>query len=144
MKKIRTVSLKTPFQNGDWSIYPRPQMRRDSFISLCGEWELSAVKEEKPTSLGAIIVPFPPESSLSGIERTLEKDEHYVYEKTFSISNDFFNEKTLLHFGAVDQIATVILNGSPILTHEGGYLPFSVDITPFLEEENTRVPSTRA
>ena len=138
MKKIRTVSLKTPFQNGDWSIYPRPQMRRDSFISLCGEWELSAVKEEKPTSLGAIIVPFPPESSLSGIERTLEKDEHYVYEKTFSISNDFFNEKTLLHFGAVDQIAKVFLNGVHLGDHIGGYLPFSFDVTAHIRTgENT-------
>ena len=138
MKKIRTVSLKTPFQNGDWSIYPRPQMRRDSFLSLCGEWELSAVKEEKPTSLGAIIVPFPPESSLSGIERTLEKDEHYVYEKTFSISNDFFNEKTLLHFGAVDQIAKVSLNGVHLGDHIGGYLPFSFDVTAHIRAgENT-------
>ncbi|MBE6666523.1 MAG: glycoside hydrolase family 2 [Ruminococcaceae bacterium] len=131
MKKIRTVRLKTPFEGEEnaWDIYPRPQMRRDSFCSLNGDWELFSVKKNEKTYLGTIKVPFPPESALSGIEKTLGKNEKYLYAKTFSISADFLNERTLLHFGACDQIAKVTLNGVELGEHIGGYLPFSFDVS---------------
>ena len=131
MKKERLCRLKTPFENekDGWNQYPRPQMARNSFLSLCGEWNLSAVKEDQTTLLGTITVPFPPESALSGIERTLGKGEHYVYEKIFKVEEHFLNETILLHFGAVDQIATVFLNGAELGRHVGGYLPFSFDVT---------------
>ena len=134
MKKERLCRLETPFENekDGWNQYPRPQMARESFLSLCGEWDLSVVKHEQTIPLGSITVPFPPESALSGIERTLEKGEHYVYKKIFKIEENFLNETILLHFGAVDQIATVFLNGTKIGRHVGGYLPFTFDVTPHI------------
>ena len=131
MKKERLCRLKTPFENekDGWNQYPRPQMARESFLSLCGEWNLTAVKNDQATPIGTITVPFPPESALSGIERTLEKGEHYIYEKIFKVEEHFLNETILLHFGAVDQIATVFLNGVELGRHIGGYLPFTFDVT---------------
>ena len=133
MKKAEFMQLKTPFETDTeaWDIYPRPQMARDSYLSLCGEWDLfqKKHKEKEESTLGKIKVPFPPESRLSGIERTLKFGEWFIYKKTFSVSADFLNEKTLLHFGAVDQVTVVHLNGELLGAHAGGYLPFSFDIT---------------
>ncbi len=77
MKKIRTVRLQTPFEHekNAWDIYPRPQMKRDSFFCLNGDWSLFSIKNDKKISLGTIKVPFPPESALSGIGKTPEKEE---------------------------------------------------------------------
>jgi len=141
MKKNHFVQLKTPFEGMEesWDIYPRPQMARDSYLSLCGEWELfrRKYKEKEAAPLGRIKVPFPPESRLSGIEQTLDR-ETFIYKKTFSVSSEFLNEKTLLHFGAVDQIAKVTLNGVYLGAHVGGYLPFSFDVTEHIRAgENT-------
>ncbi len=124
-----------------WNVYPRPQMRRDSFFSLNGEWELafSAAREIPSAFPLKIQVPFPPESALSGVSVKRKKRELLYYRRTFSLPEGFHRGRTLLHLGAVDQVATVILNGTPLLTHEGGYLPFSVDITPYFEAENTLV-----
>ncbi len=142
MKKNNFVKLKTPFENDgeSWDIYPRPQMARDSYLSLCGEWELfrRKYKEKEDSLLGKITVPFPPESRLSRIEQTIETGESFTYKKTFSVSADFLNEKTLLHFGAVDQVTAIHLNEELLGTHVGGYLPFSFDITKHIRVgENT-------
>ena len=142
-KPMRTVELSTPFSdaaNGDeWAKeYPRPQMKRASYLSLCGEWNLGVEKEESVTPLSDIRVPFPPETTLSGIHRTLADDEKYIYEKKFVADASFLNKRTLLHFGAVDQIAEVWLNDQYLGEHVGGYLPFSIDVTAVIREgENT-------
>ena len=133
--------LKTPFEDADvsdWSAHPRPQMKRDSYLSLVGKWSLSVSGKKGVKALGDIVVPYPPESRLSGIERELKKGEKYIYEKTFSIPESMVGKRVILHFGAVDQIAEVALNGSAVGSHEGGYLPFEFDITDALiEGENT-------
>ena len=133
--------LTTPFEEGhrSWSeTYPRPAMARDSFFSLCGAWELSAVKNGEETFRSSVTVPFPPESRISGVERALAKGERWLYRKTFTLPADFCKARTLLHFGAVDQIAEVTLNGVSLGIHEGGYLPFSFDVTDALTAgENT-------
>ena len=129
--------LKTPFledASHSWEEYPRPQMRRDSYISLCGEWKLSVSDGETTSTLGSIKVPFPPESKLSGIERTLQKGEKYIYEKSFTLADDFNRGRVVLHFGAVDQICILSVNGTPVGEHIGGYLPFSFDITDALRD----------
>ena len=133
---MEEIPLQTP-----WNIYPRPEMRRDSFFSLNGEWELAfSKKREIPEDFPMrILVPFPPESSLSGVTAIRQQNELLYYRRTFHLPEGFHKSKTLLHFGAVDQVVTVVLNGSPLTTHEGGYLPFSVDVTPYLEEENVLV-----
>ncbi len=126
--------LRTPFEGEDGSFeeYPRPSLRRDSYLSLCGTWQLSVKKRDTLTPIGEILVPFPPESRLSGIERTLARGEQYVYERTFTLPDGFQQDRVLLHFGAVDQHATLTLNGHEIGAHTGGYLPFSFDITDAL------------
>ena len=138
MPKFKT--LYTPFENSGltWDEYPRPQMVRDSFFSLCGAWHLSVLSNDEEKYVGEITVPFPPESRLSGIERALGEREAYLYDKVFSFPRDFNRGRFLLHFGAVDQIAAIYLNGNRLGKHVGGYLPFSFDVTDYilLEEEN--------
>ncbi|MBQ8176622.1 MAG: glycoside hydrolase family 2 [Oscillospiraceae bacterium] len=145
MAKIRTYQLSTAFEESrlTWEEYPRPQMKRDSYISLCGEWELFCHKGEfgSPNAsrekLGGIIVPYPPESRISRIERKLAKDENYIYRRKFSLPDDFNKGIILLHFGAVDQLCRVNVNGRHIGANIGGYLPFDFDITEaIIEGEN--------
>jgi beta-galactosidase/beta-glucuronidase len=90
------------------------------------------IKKGNQQYCGKITVPFVPESRLSGIERTLQKGETYCYEKSVVLPEGFIKDRVLLHFGAVDQIAKVYLNGQLVGEHLGGYLPFSLDITDFL------------
>ncbi len=136
-KEIRTAQLTTPFgeSDEDWSVYPRPQIKRDSYISLSGEWELAVRYDaESIEELGKIKVPFAPESALSGIKRSLRTAERYVYTKRFTLQNDFRKDRIILHFGAVDQIAYVYVNGCFAGKHVGGYLPFELDITELLTD----------
>ena len=139
-KEINTVDLSTDLGEGDdWSTYPRPQMKRDSYMSLCGEWELAVKYDSESTeSLGNINVPFAPESALSGVKRALCTAQRYIYTKKFVLPDNFSKDKVILHFGAVDQIAYVYLNGAFVGEHIGGYLPFGIDISDALREgENT-------
>ncbi len=129
--------LKTPFENDDsssWNEYPRPNFKRESYLCLNGEWDLSAEKCGKETKLGKITVPFAPESRLSGIHREKEDGEKYIYRKAFFIDGDFNKGRIILHFGAVDQICRIFVNGNYAFDHVGGYLPFSLDITDFVNE----------
>ena len=100
--------------------YPRPQMRRESFLPLMEGWKLNG---------NPITMPFCPESLLSGYEGELGMS--MTYETTFTLPKTFAprGHQVLLHFGAVDQIAEVFVNGRPIVRHEGGYLPFYGNIT---------------
>ncbi len=141
-KHLRLVPLTTPFEADptlpDWSVYPRPQLQRDSYLSLCGEWSLSVASGTNVTPLGTVRVPFPPESRLSGMERPLAQNEKYVYQKTFSLPDGFDRGRVLLHLDAVMQCSELLLNGRPIATHAGGYLPFTAELTRgLLPGENT-------
>ncbi len=133
-RRVRTVRLKTPFEKSatghEWEEqYPRPQMKRDSFLPLSGAWELSVGKGKKVSPVGTIRVPFPPESEISGIGRALKKSEYWIYERKFTLSEKSDTERLLLHFGAVDQKCTVKLNGQILGEHIGGYLPITLDAT---------------
>lgn len=101
-------------------------MVRDRWLSLNGEWNYS--EDEK------IVVPFCPESKLSGICRRIEPGEKMIYEREFGISPDWAGMRKILHFGAVDQVAIVYINDVEIGKHEGGYIPFSFDVTEYLIE----------
>jgi len=111
--------------NQPWNIYPRPQMKRDSFFCLNGTWTLN----NHP-----ITVPYPPQSALSGFADTVM--ELFSYEKTFTLPADFTKPVTVLHFGAVDQIAEVWLNDEFLGKHEGGYLPFSFDVSHCVKKDD--------
>lgn len=142
---MRIQKLATPFEEkGSYSWknhHPRPQMKRDLYFSLCGEWDLFVSCGNKEDSLGKIKVPFAPESMLSGIERETGENEKYIYKKEFIIPTEFFGGRILLHFGAVDQIAKVYVNGVFVCEHIGGYTPFDADITDFVtaDENSLRV-----
>lgn len=137
MKNVKEILLYTAegeaLSGTPWSVYPRPLLVRDSFFCLNGEWSLTDTDGEKHS----IRVPFPPESLLSGVTKRMGAKPHIIYEKSFSLPKDFLRDKTVLHFGAVDQIAEVSLNGVFLGEHIGGYEHFSFDITDALKEENT-------
>nr|MBQ8253389.1 glycoside hydrolase family 2 [Lachnospiraceae bacterium] len=109
-------------QNKAWMCHPRPQMKRERVCILSEGWKLDGQE---------IRVPFPPQSKLSGFAGTIGDD--FVYTCSFRIPEDFKQERILLHFGAVDQIATVEVNGTEAGSHEGGYLPFTFDITQLVD-----------
>ena len=119
--------------------YPRPQMVRDSYLNLNGPWSYAiTTSAQKPAQAdGTILVPFSPESELSGVGHVLQPEEYLWYIRTVTLPDGFNVGRVLLHFGAVDQIATVWCNGVELTTHTGGYLPFTVDITEVLAKENT-------
>jgi len=121
--------------------YPRPQMRRNSYINLNGRWHYAIVKgKDVPEKLdGEILVPFSPESPLSGVNKRVTPEDTLWYTRTFTLPEDFNIGRVLMHFGAVDQVATVYLNGIEVGSHVGGYTPFSMDITEALGEENELV-----
>ncbi len=101
--------------------YPRPQMRRSSFFSLCGgAWTLDG----QP-----IAIPFPPQSALSGFSGTVGEQLHYLCRFTLPEGFCKQDERVLLHLGAVDQMAGVKVNGVQVAYHEGGYLPFTAEVT---------------
>ncbi len=143
-KKPRLCQLKTPYEDElgktdvPFSEYPRPQMKRDSYICLNGKWNFTVENKGKTSYSGEILVPFCPESRISGVMREIGKNDLMIYERKFSLSADFMKERVILHFGACDQYATVYVNGKLAGENVGGYLPFSFDITELAEVgENT-------
>ena len=118
-----------------WNIYPRPQLKRNSFICLNGEWDFAASSSDKFT-YEKITVPFVPQSRLSGIGRTIDQNDTLYYRKSFDAPVMSENERLILHFGAVDNHAEVFVNGISACKHSGGYLPFSADITDLIKPEN--------
>jgi beta-galactosidase/beta-glucuronidase len=115
--------------------YPRPTMERSQWNNLNGLWDYAVlpVGSAEPSKFdGKILVPFPIESNLSGVEKRLGKDNELWYKRTFSVPSSWKGKSVILHFGAVDWKAEVFLNDVKIGTHQGGYTPFSFDITPWL------------
>ena len=120
------------------SEYPRPDLVRDSYLSLNGLWEC-AIRDNKeipPIFEDKITVPFSPETKLSGLNKTVGPKDWLFYKKHFSLDNSFIKDKVILHFMAVDQIADVYLNGQYLGHHEGGYLSFEFEIKQYLKEDN--------
>ncbi len=140
-KKPRLQNLTTPFEEdmGDtpWQEYPRPGMKRDSYLCLNGDWSLSVIRAGEEHRVGTIKVPFVPQSRLSGIGQTFEKNDVLIYRRTLTLPEGFAKDRLILHFGAVDQICTVSVNGRRVGEHEGGYHPFALDVTDaWCEGEN--------
>jgi beta-galactosidase/beta-glucuronidase len=114
--------------------YPRPQMVRERWLNLNGTWQYATARLFGSSSLNfenEILVPFPIESTLSGVKQPLN-DQRLIYRRTFTIPDDWAGQRVLLHFGAVDWEAKVRVNGIEIGSHRGGYDAFSFDITAAL------------
>ena len=115
-----------------WTCYPRPQMRRERYVNLNGQWDL-AVGEGKFTR--KIQVPFCPESRLSGVHEHFPEGTTLTYRKKISLPEGYNRGRVLLHIGAADQYAQVLVNGEFVGSHTGGYESFCFDITEHLRHE---------
>ena len=113
-----------------WNSYPRPQMKREEWLCLNGKWNFYSGNARKRE----IMVPFCPESLLSGIMNPPEPGEEMIYEREFYLPEAWRASRVLLHFGAVSRECKVSLNGREVCTHDNSYLPFSADITDSLED----------
>jgi beta-galactosidase/beta-glucuronidase len=128
--------------------YPRPQLKRNDWQNLNGLWQYSilpnAEAENMPASFqGNILVPFAVESALSGVGKTVGKDSTLWYKRSFSIASNRTGKKVLLHFGAVDWRTDVYINGTNVGRHEGGFDPFTFDITNALGKSTQQQISVR-
>ena len=123
--------------------YPRPQMRRNSYLNLNGRWEYAITdSDESPRHWdGTILVPFSPESALSGVGRSLQPGQTLWYRREVILPQGFIpaDGRLLLHFGAVDQEAAVYWNGRLLGWHMGGYNAFTLDATDALGPRNSLV-----
>ncbi len=143
-----SVPLMTPWgekitPDNVWPEYPRPQLVRPAWQNLNGLWDyaVTAKSGERPSSWsGKILVPFAIEAALSGVGRPLEPNELLWYRRTF-IAEKKDGQRTLLHFGAVDYRAQVWINGREVTDtpHEGGNLPFTIDISDALKSGTNEI-----
>ena len=139
------MNLKTRFSNfidreHPLQEYPRPLLRRNSYFNLNGYWDYAITEtNEFPSHYdGKILVPFSPECSLSEVNRQLKPEQFLWYHCILTDPRAKPSECILLQFGAIDQTAEIYLNQNYIASHQGGYLPFSVDLTEaFLPGENS-------
>ncbi len=117
--------------------YPRPQLRRPRWLNLNGPWDYAILPRQQESAAafdGRIIVPFPLESALSGVGRSLLPDQRLWYRRAFRLPEDWAGGRVLLHFGAVDWETAAWLNGQPLGVHRGGYDPFTFELTPVLRD----------
>ena len=121
-----------------WDTYPRPQLRRDNYVNLNGDWDFTVSQNEAlPTTYDRTIrVPFCPEGALSGIGEHFAEGSYLFYRRTFSRPA---GKRVLLHIGAADQELTCYVNSQEIGSHFGGYEAMTFDITAALQAENELV-----
>lgn len=120
--------------------YPRPQLQRDNYTMLHGQWDYAISSKDEVAlfeSDGKIVVPFSPESCLSRVGKQLKPDEYLWYHRVLEFTETEKQrkergERCILHFDAVDQRAIVYLNDVEVERHFGGYLPFEIDITEYI------------
>ncbi|MCR5271558.1 MAG: hypothetical protein K6E13_01035 [Lachnospiraceae bacterium] len=132
-KPVSTLRIHLPMDEfAPEHFYPRPQLVRDSFFSLDGEWDFANIGSGAcPNEFDhKIVVPYPPQAKRSGID--FEILDKFWYRKVFSLPEGFVKKRVILHFGAVDQMCECFINGHSAGIHIGGYLPFSFDITKYI------------
>jgi len=132
------MESKIPFPE-----YPRPQLERKDWLCLNGKWDyiggkdvMNALNPSKPINFGGktdqIVVPYCPESVLSGVER--KQEINMWYRRSLDIPASWKDKQVIVHFDAVDHDATIFVNGQKAGSHSGGYDAFSLNITPFLKK----------
>lgn len=140
--KLKTKWAESVSPNNVWQEYPRPIMERSAWINLNGLWNYSITStgvNSPQTFEGEILVPFAVESSLSGVQKKLSKDDLLWYEREFTIPDNWKKDKVLLHFGAVDWESTIWINDIKVGSHTGGFTPFWFDITNTLTKGKNKL-----
>ncbi len=128
--------------------HPRPDFQRESWVNLNGEWQFEVDAQGEGEQRGwisghnlaqKIIVPFCPESTLSGLGLAANYLPHVWYRRQFQVPAALRRQRLLLHFGAVDYTARVWLNGQFLGEHRGGYTPFAFEITSAIRESDNEL-----
>ncbi|TSA33295.1 MAG: beta-galactosidase [Porphyromonadaceae bacterium] len=115
-----------------WTEYPRPQMQRNNWVNLNGLWDyaITDTAAGAPSSWdGKILVPYPIESALSGVMKRVTAHEKIWYQRILKVPAHLRSKRILLNFEAIDWEAHIFMDGEEVDTHQGGYDPFTVDIT---------------
>ena len=136
--KIKTAWAEKIDPNNPLPEYPRPQLVRDQWQNLNGSWDYAILPKgsNEPSAFdGKILVPYAIESSLSGVQKMVGDKNELWYHRTFNVPAAWKNKAVVLHFGAVDWKADIWINDIKVGGHQGGYAPFSLDITPFLAKD---------
>ena len=122
-----------------WQVYPRPQMRRNSYVNLNGWWDFAAGWDQSDAYERKVRVPFCVESKLSGIGEHFPEGSPLWYRRSFALPEGFNLGRVLLHIGAADQRLTCFVNGTEVGVHVGGYTNMTFDITDALGDTNELV-----
>lgn len=131
----RHIRLNTPFEVTDTPLaeYPRPQFKRDSYMTLNGKWDYAIYRKSENFGgyQGKILVPYSPEALLSGLPEgtVVTPNDVLYYHREFTVAEKFIKSVTFLHFGAVDYACKVSVNGKTVGEHTGGYTPFTFDVS---------------
>jgi beta-galactosidase/beta-glucuronidase len=139
--KIMTKWAEEVSPENVWQEYPRPQLVRDSWMNLNGLWDYSLLKKNvaKPSKYqGKILVPFPIESALSGVAKSMMPDDRLWYKRSFKVPSDWNSKRVILNFEAVDWSSTVWVNGAVVGAHKGAFDRFSFDITDYLRSSGNQ------
>ena len=140
--KIRTTWAEEVTPENVLAEYPRPQLERSEWLNLNGLWNYAVTgltTEEPATFDGQILVPFAIESALSGVQKSLTKEQLLWYERTVTLPSSWNGQRIMLNFGAVDWSADVYVNDIFVGSHTGGYAPFSIDITAALKKGEQKI-----
>lgn len=136
MRKLYTPAGET-LHGVPWNVYPRPQLVRENWLCLNGEWDFAFGGTK-----AKIRVPFCPESLLSGLEVKMEYGREMVYSRCFTLPAEWQGMRILLHFGAVSRKAVIRVNGTEAASGEESYLPICADITGLVRPGENEVSVT--
>ena len=135
--RIKTRWGKSLDPKNVWPEYPRPQLQRKEWVNLNGEWSYSIRSRDsiKPNIHdGKILVPFPIESSLSGVMKNVTENDAIWYEKEIDIPKEWIGKKIMINFGAVDWKCILYVNDNKVGEHTGGYTYFYFEISKYIQE----------
>jgi beta-galactosidase/beta-glucuronidase len=139
--KIKTIWAEKVDPANPLPEYPRPILVRDQWQNMNGLWDYAILPKGgaiPETFDGKILVPYPVESSLSGVQKTVGEANDLWYNRTFTVPLTWKGKKILLHFGAVDWKTDIWINNIKIGSHKGGYTPIDLDITPYLNKDKSQ------